>query len=72
MNKKGKVKRIAAILLLVLIACTFISMLICLIRNAPPAVILAHLFCLMIIPCIFYAMRLLADAIRKRRNDSQT
>lgn len=70
MHNKVNIKRIVAILLLVLIACTFISLAVCLIRNAPPAVILAHLFCLMIIPCIFYAMRLLTDAIRKRRQDS--
>lgn len=55
-----------AILLLILIGCTFISLVICLIRNSPPSVILAHLFCLMIIPCMFYAVRLFVNALKKR------
>lgn len=66
MNHNSKFKRAAAIFLLVLICCIFISLILCLIRNSPPSVILAHLFCLMIIPCMFYAVRLFINALNKR------
>jgi len=69
MNKQ-KAKQIAAILALILILCIFISLILCLIRGSSPSVILAHLFCIMIIPCMIYAFRLILNAAKRRKEQN--
>lgn len=56
---RTKLKRILAIVGIVFFAGVFISLIIQLIKGAAVGVILAHLFCLMIIPCMIYGFLIL-------------
>jgi len=64
--KKPEVKRVFAIIGLIFFAGVFISLIIQLIRGAALGVILAHLFCLMIIPCIIYGISILIKHTDKK------
>ena len=66
----GKTKRILAIAGLLFFAGVFISLIIHLARNAEPGVILAHLFCLIVVPCLFYVF-LLLRRIRREKTEKK-
>lgn len=60
-----KVKKVLAVITLVLMALLVIGLIIAVIRKAAPGTILAFLFCLMVVPCIFYAILKFAEISRR-------
>lgn len=56
-SKSTILKRIFAWICLLFFFGVFISLIINLVRGASPGVILAHLFCLIVIPCIIYLIQ---------------
>lgn len=60
-----KVKKILAVVTLVLMALLIIGLIIAVIKKAAPGTILAFLFCLMVVPCVFYAIIKFAEISRK-------
>lgn len=60
------VKKVLAVITLVLMAFLVIGLIIAVIRKAAPGTILAFLFCLMVVPCVFYAIIKFAEISRKQ------
>ena len=61
-----KVKKVLAVITLVLMALLVIGLIVAGIRKAAPGTILAFLFCLMVVPCVFYAIIKFAEIARKQ------
>ena len=61
-----KVKKVLAVITLVLMAFLIIGLIVAVIRKADPGTILALLFCLMVVPCVFYAIVKFAEISRKQ------
>ncbi|MDO4809204.1 MAG: hypothetical protein Q4A04_04455 [Eubacteriales bacterium] len=60
-----KVKKVLAVITLVLMALLVIGLIIAVIRKAAPGTILAFLFCLIVVPCVFYAILKFAEISRR-------
>ena len=60
-----KVKKVLAVITLVLMALLVIGLIVAVIRKAAPGTILAFLFCLMVVPCVFYAILKFAEISRR-------
>ena len=60
-----KVKRVLAVITLILMAGCVIGLIVSVVKKAPPGTILAFLFCLMVVPCVFYAILKFAEISRR-------
>ena len=61
-----KVKRVLAVITLILMAGCVIGLIVSVVKKAPPGTILAFLFGLMVVPCVFYIIVRFGEISRKK------
>ncbi|MDO4266543.1 MAG: hypothetical protein Q4C63_08820 [Eubacteriales bacterium] len=63
----GRLRRMLAGLMLLIIAVLFCVLIYLAATGAPPEALLSVLFCLIVIPCLLYAFKLYIDFTTKKR-----
>ena len=61
-----KIKRVLAVITLLLMAALVVGLIISVIRKSAPGIILAYLFGIMVVPCVFYAIVKFGEISKKQ------